>query len=142
LERKQTPSTIQQMKSYLGRTIILVSDYKKAFNFYRKNFGFSAIFDYTTSDGERYLHIGTDPQNSCGIWFLEAKTDEQKSHVGKQTGGLPLLVIYTTSLEGQYDKLKANDVKIVKEPEEQAQFKYFHCHDLYGNELIITELKD
>lgn len=130
------------MKSYLGRTIILVKDYGEAFRFYKKNFGFGAIFDYTTEAGDRYLHIGTDPQDSCGIWFLEAQTDEQKQRVGNQTAGMPTMVIYTTSLEEQYDKLKANEVQIVKEPVRQAQFKYLHCLDLYGNELIITELVD
>ncbi|MFZ6051406.1 VOC family protein [Halocola ammonii] len=130
------------MKSYLGRTIILVHDYQEAFNFYRKCFGFNAIFDYTTTDGNRYLHIGTDPQDSCGIWFLKAQSEEQKARVGNQTAGMPLMVIYTTDLDELYEKLKKYNVEIVDDPKEQAQFKYFHCLDLYGNELILTELKD
>jgi len=44
------------------------------------------------------------------------------------------MVIYTTSLEELFQKLKTNGVKITVEPVITPGYKFLHCHDLYGNE--------
>lgn len=130
------------MKNYLGRIIILVNDYEEASNFYEQNFGFKRIFDVTTDVGQRFLHIGTDTVNSLGIWFLKADSKEQKERVGRQTAGQPTMVIYTTSIEEQYQKLKDNNVMIKVAPVLTPEYKFLHCLDLYGNEIVVVEIKD
>jgi predicted enzyme related to lactoylglutathione lyase len=126
--------------NYLGRVIILVHDYDEAFAFYEQSFGFKKIVDYTTQNGQRFLHIGGDPKNETGIWFLKADTPEQRSHVGNQTGGQPTLVIYTSSLETLRQDLERQGVKIKVEPVVTQDYKFFHCYDLYGNEIIVVQL--
>lgn len=128
------------MKNHLGRLILLVEDYEPALQFYQKNFEFETLFDITTSVGQRFLHIGTNSTNAMGIWFLKAEGKEQKERIGKQTAGQPTLVIYTTSLSELYDKLKHNNVRIKMEPVLTPQYNFFHCYDLYGNEIVVVEL--
>ena len=130
------------MKNYLGRVILLVDDYEKASQFYEENFGFVRLFDVTTDVGQRFLHIGSEPLDSLGIWFLKAEGKEQKARIGNQTAGQPTLVIYTTDLDQQYAKMKSNGVKIKVEPVKTPEYSFFHCYDSMGNELIVTELKD
>ena len=129
------------MKNYLGRIILLVNDYEQAASFYDNNFGFTKIYDVTTDVGQRFLHMGTDPFDALGIWFLKADSKEQKERVGNQTSGQPTIVIYTTSLEALFQKLKSNHVKIKVEPVLTPEYKFFHCLDLYGNEIVVVEVK-
>lgn len=129
------------MKNYLGRIILLIEDYEAAASFYEKNFGFKKMFDVTTDVGQRFLHMGSDPLDTLGIWFLKADTKEQKERIGNQTSGQPTMVIYTTSLEELFQKLKENNVKIKIEPVLTPDYKFFHCFDLYGNEIVVVEIK-
>ena len=130
------------MKNYLGRIIVLIEDYEKAALFYEKNFGFKKMFDVTTDVGQRFLHMGNDPLDTLGIWFLKADTREQKERIGNQTGGQPTMVIYTTALEEQYRKLKENNVKIKIDPVLTPGYNFLHCLDLYGNEIVVVEIKE
>lgn len=129
------------MKNYLGRIILLIDDYEKAASFYEKNFGFTKISDVTTDVGQRFLHIGTDSLHSLGIWFLKAESKEQRERIGNQTSGQPTMVIYTTSLQELFQKLKTNHVKIKVEPVITPEYKFFHCFDLYGNEIVVVEIE-
>ncbi len=128
------------MKTTLGRTILLVKNYDEAFAFYEKNFFCKKIYDETTSNGQRFLHVGFTEQDSMGIWFLQSDGDEQHETVGRQTAGQPTLVIYTDNCEQLYDHVKKNRVTIIENLVTTPESKFFHCKDLYGNRLTVVEL--
>lgn len=130
------------MKNYLGRIVLLVNDYDEAAQFYADNFGFTPIFDTTTHVGQRFLHMGAEPLDSLGIWFLKAEGKQQKERVGRQTAEQPAMVIYTTNLDKLYQQLLNNDVKIKTPPVKTPEYKFLHCYDLYDNEIVVVELKD
>lgn len=130
------------MKNYLGRIVLLVKDYEEATTFYENNFGFKKMFDVTTDVGQRILHIGTDPMDSLGIWFLKADSKQQQASIGNQTAGQPAMIIYTTSIEELHEKLKRNSVKITVAPVTTPEYKFFHCCDLYGNEIVVVEITE
>lgn len=128
------------MKTRLGRTIILVEDYDKAFAFYEKNFFCKKIFDQTTPEGKRYLHISFSKDKDVGIWFLKTESGEESRAVGRQTAGHPTLVIYTKQIEELYQHVKQNGVHILEPLTATSAAKFFHCLDLYGNRLTVVEL--
>src|SRR3989339_1876509 len=123
------------MKIRLGRVIILVEDYDKAFEFYEKNFFCKKLYEATTPDGQRFLHISFSDDDGIGIWFLKADSLEQKDNIGKQTAGQPTIVIYTDDVEELYRHLQNNGVKIIEELVSTSESKFFHCLDLYGNRI-------
>lgn len=128
------------MENNIGRIVLLVNDYDEAFSFYQKNFGFKKLFDQTTETGQRLLHAGP-AENATGIWFLKPEGHEQAGFVGKQTAGQPAIVIYTSSITELYDRLRSNGTRIKSAPVISPAYKYFHCLDLYGNEIVIVELE-
>lgn len=130
------------MKNQLGRIVLLIEDYEKSADFYETNFGFKRLFDETTDAGQRFLHIGSGPHDSSGIWFLKADTQSQKERIGNQTGGQPTMVIYTTHIDVLYDRLKRNKVKLKTEIIKMSGYAFFHCYDVDGNEIIVTELNE
>lgn len=129
------------MKNRIGRMVILVDDYDEALLFYQKNFGFDVLHDVKTDVGQRFLHVGSGEPDAAGIWFLKAEGKDQKQHIGSQTAGHPAMVIYTTELTSQYDHLKKNDVRLKTGPVVTPEYSFFHCFDLYGNEIVVVELK-
>lgn len=129
-----------QIENHIGRIVILVSDYEAALSFYQKNFNCKILVDYKTGDGQRFLHVGFDTEEAIAIWFLKVDAEDPGQIVGKQTGGQPTFVIYTNALNLQYQKLLNNGVTIKRKPVYTDAFSFFHCYDLYGNEIIVTEL--
>ena len=128
------------MHNYIGRMILLVDDYEEASNFYEKNFSFKKIHDITTDTGQRFLQIGTEDPNSCALWFLKADGQSQKDTIGKQTSGQPAMVIYTDAFDQLYQRILDNQVAVTVKPVNTPGYQYFHCLDLYGNEIIIINL--
>ena len=129
------------MNISLGRLILLVKDYEEAFDFYSRVLNCHKIFDKTAENGQRFLHIGFGDTSDTGLWLLKAESDEQLRRVGNQTGGQPLLVLYTDHFEKSLEQLKREKVTIHKQPEEQDDFKFLHFLDLYGNEIVLVEMK-
>jgi predicted enzyme related to lactoylglutathione lyase len=128
------------MKTKLGRAVILVDDYDKAFDFYESNFFCRKIFDSTAQGGQRLLHIAFSDDDNAGVWFLLAEGDDQKKRIGKQTVGQPTLVIYTDDIEELYYHVQQNGVHIIQPLAMARDSKFFHCLDLYGNRLTIVEV--
>lgn len=126
-------------KISLGRTIVLVKDYDEAYNFYHRVFGCHKIYDDTAPDGQRYLHVGFGGVENTGIWFLKVSS-ESESKVGNQTGGEPLLVLYTDDIFPLFDHLIGEGVEITEEIVISPKSKFFHCRDLYGNRIVVVEL--
>ncbi|MBS1517909.1 MAG: VOC family protein [Bacteroidetes bacterium] len=128
------------MKVDLGRSVILVDDYDEAFEFYKNNFGCKKFFDITNDEGERFLHICFDSETRAGLWFMKAETEEQKKALGKQTGGMPVLVLYTDDFEVLTEKIKENGVEFTSKAEITDEYKSVTLNDLYGNEIVIVQL--
>jgi len=128
------------MQTKLGRAIILVDDYDKAFEFYESNFGCQKLFDSTSPSGQRLLHVAFSDDDNVGVWFLKASDDEQKEKLGKQTAGQPTLVIYTNDVESLYYHVQGNGVRVIEPLANARDSKFFHCLDLYGNRLTVVEL--
>ncbi|AYB32157.1 bleomycin resistance protein [Chryseolinea soli] len=134
-------TTLQAMKISLGRMVILVEDYDEALLFYKNVLNARVLHDDITPHGQRYLHIGFDEADTSGIWFLKAENPREQSRVGKQTDGQPAFVLYTESLDVVYKRLLEHAVQIVKEPVVMADYQFLHFRDLYGNEIIVVQMK-
>jgi predicted enzyme related to lactoylglutathione lyase len=128
------------VQTKLGRAVLLVDDYDKAFAFYEKNFFCTKLFDVTSPNGQRFLHVSFSDNENIGVWFLKGENELQKKLVGNQTGGQPTLVIYTDDIERLFAHVQSNGVTITENLVRRGESKFFHCLDLYGNRLTIVEL--
>jgi catechol 2,3-dioxygenase-like lactoylglutathione lyase family enzyme len=128
------------MQNTLGRIVLLVKDYDEARSFYENALGFSVIFETTTPDGQRFLHMAPQPDATTGIWFFQAHTPEALQLIGNQTGGHPTFVLYTDAFDTFHQQLISNQVHIKTTPQTTPAYKFLHFLDLYGNEIILVQL--
>jgi len=129
------------MFTHLGRMILLVKDYDEALAFYVEKLGFEKLYDQTISEEQRYVHVGVPAQADVGLWMLKAGAGE-KSLVGRQAGSQPLFVLYTDDCMKTYKTLKPRGVEFLYEPEDTEGDVHVHFKDLYGNQIVLVELKD
>lgn len=125
----------------LGRFVLLVHDYDEARHFYCDKLGFEVIFDEETPEGQRFLHVGLPDQDSIGIWFMEPTSDEELIRVGKQTGRQPAMVLYTDDCRKESDRLMKQGIRFRRKPYESPEHISAHFEDVYGNEIILVQLK-
>ena len=123
----------------LGRLVVLVRDYDEALAFYRAAFGATVIFDAPIASGGRYLHLGFGGTPGVGVWLMRA-SDGDAGRVGKQTGGEPMAVFYTTDVRAALGRAEAAGAAVVR-PLQAADGAHFtHVADLYGNVFLLVEL--
>ncbi|MGY4691121.1 VOC family protein [Salibacterium sp. K-3] len=124
----------------LGRIVLLVEDYEKAWTFYRDAFGFEKTVDMMEG-GQRFLHIGLPGQKEIGIWFLQAVSEKEKQHVGNQTSRQPALVLYTDDFDQTCRDAAKAGAELFEEDAETDAHRSIHMKDLYGNIIILVYLK-
>ncbi|MER7708456.1 VOC family protein [Kitasatospora sp. NPDC097605] len=123
----------------IGRTVVVVEDADAALGFYRDGLGFSVLFDGDL-DGYRLLHVGPAGGDGPGLWLMPAESAEARAAVGRQTGGMPLLVLHTDDLDRVAARLAELGVPARAGAPDGGPGRSLHFRDLYGNELIAAQL--
>ncbi|HYD59492.1 MAG TPA: VOC family protein [Noviherbaspirillum sp.] len=128
----------------LGRLVVLVRDYDAALDFYSTAFGARVLFDAPSPTGDRYLHVGFgaeagQPDARTGIWLLRA-TGSDLELVGRQAGGQPLAVFYTTDVRAAVERVAAAGGRVVRPVVTADGASFAHVTDLYGNEFVLVQL--
>ncbi len=124
--------------SAIGRMVVLVDDPDEALVFYRDVLGFAVLHDYLAG-GYRFLHIGLPGQEGVGLWLMPITSEQQRGLVGRQTGGQPLLVLYTADLDVVAKRLREHGVRVWDEREDPGS-RSLHFADLYGNVIVVAQL--
>ncbi|MFB7470371.1 VOC family protein [Kitasatospora sp. NPDC056184] len=123
----------------IGRTVVLVEDAEAALAFYRDGLGFTVLFDGDL-DGYRLLHVGPAGGAGAGLWLMPAESADARAVVGRQTGGMPLLVLHTDDLDRVAARLARLGVPTRPGVPDGGPGRSLHFRDLYGNELIAAQL--
>ena len=127
------------MKQYISKLAIVVKDYDEAIEFYAKKLNFELVEDTKLSDTKRWVVMKPPGSEGCGILLAKAANEEQLKAVGNQTGGRVFLFLFTDDIKRDYENLKANDIKIVRELTKQEYGTVAVFADLYGNLWDLIE---
>jgi catechol 2,3-dioxygenase-like lactoylglutathione lyase family enzyme len=126
------------MKQQLFQLSLLVHDYDEAIDFYTQKLKFDLLEDTILSIEKRWVRIA--PKGSeMSLLLAKASNDEQKKHVGNQTGGRVFLFLHTDNLDRDCQNLIEQEIKIVRMPSEEVFGKVLVFADLYGNLWDLIE---
>lgn len=120
------------MKQSLVHVAVVVDDYDRAINHYTRQLGFHLTEDTRLSETKRWVLV-TPPGSACSLLLAQASTEEQRLHIGNQTGGRVFLFLHTDSFDDDYERLHKQQVEIVREASLEPHGKVAVFKDLYGN---------
>jgi catechol 2,3-dioxygenase-like lactoylglutathione lyase family enzyme len=120
---------------------LVVDDYDDAIEFYTKKLNFILLDDTPQSETKRWVLVKPPGEGSCALLLAKAANDVQKTRVGNQTGGRVFLFLSTDDFRRDYNKMKADDIKFIRDPKEEVYGTVAVFEDLYGNLWDLIQFK-
>jgi len=117
---------------------LLVNNYDEAIKFYRDILWFELLEDAAFGDS-RWITLALPNQKDLTIALELAKIDDDLALVGKQGGSFAFLGMDTKDCMGDYNRLKALNVKFHGEPTSGPWGTGVLFEDLYGNKIFMSE---
>lgn len=121
------------MKQRIALISLMVDDYDEAIDFYTRKLSFILLEDTSLSDTKRWVVVAPQGSEECALLLAKASTEEQRSFVGNQSGGRVFLFLWTDNFWRDYENLIDNQIRIVREPLQEAYGTVAVFADLYGN---------
>lgn len=129
------------MKQHLGALALLVADYDEAIAWYTRALGFELIEDTDMGEGKRWVLLAPSGSRETRLLLAKAKSDEQVSRIGNQTGGRVFLLLNTDDFQRDWQRMRAEGVRFREEPRHETYGTVAVFEDLYGNGWDLLELR-
>ncbi len=129
------------MTQKIANIVLLVNDYDEAIEFYTQRLGFTLIEDTKMSETKRWVIVSPPGATESRLLLAKAKNEAQQMRVGDQAGQRVFLFLHTDDFWRDYNKMKENEVKIVREASEEVYGTVAVFEDLYGNLWDLVEPK-
>ena len=119
--------------SALTLTSLVVHDYDEAIAFFTAALGFELRADEDRGAGKRWVVVAPPGTRGGGLLLAKAANDEQRAHVGNQTGGRVFLFLEVDDFEAAYARLQAHGARFTEQPRHEEYGTVVVFLDLYGN---------
>jgi len=129
------------MNRKIAQIALIVKDYDEAINFYVHKLKFKLIEDTIIDKNKRWVLVSPDIENSSSILLAKADSENQSKFIGNQAGGRVFLFLHTNNFEKEFQNLKDNNIKIVRDPVIEQYGTVLVFEDLYGNLWDLIEPK-
>lgn len=130
------------MNQRLALVSLVVREYDEAIEFFVGKLGFKLEEDVFIADqNKRWVVVKPPGAGECKLLLAKASNDEQKSHIGNQTGGRVFLFLYTDDFTRDYETYKSRGVIFVRGPKEEPYGIVAVFEDLYGNQWDLLQPK-
>ena len=126
----------------IGHLTLVVSNYDDAIAYYTQKLGFRLIEDLKLTEEKRWVTVAPEGSEGAGLLLAKAANEEQKAHIGNQTGGRVFLFLYTRNFWETYENLKSQNVDFLEEPRLESYGWVVVFRDLYGNKWDLLEDKN
>jgi catechol 2,3-dioxygenase-like lactoylglutathione lyase family enzyme len=131
------------MKQSIAHIAIVVRDYDEALDFYLNKLHFSLVEDtYQREQDKRWVVVS--PPGSAGTTLLLAKASksEQEPFVGDQAGGRVFLFLKTDDFWRDYEAMRAEGIRFIREPKKADYGTVAVFADLYGNLWDLVQFNE
>ncbi len=121
------------MSRTLASVSLLVHDYDEAIEFFTRALRFHLIEDTPMTPEKRWVVVAPQQASGASLLLARAANEEQRLHVGNQTGGRVFLFLHTDHFWDDYAHMKAQGVRFTEEPRREEYGTVVVFLDLYGN---------
>ena len=116
---------------HLAHVALLINDYDVAIDWLSRCLDFR-VHEDTATEGKRWVTM-TPSGGGCIFVLSRVKNVAQSSGVGKQFAGRVGFFLHTECFDRAEDRLRQNQVQIIREPEDQPHGRVLVFQDLWGN---------
>lgn len=128
------------MKQSIIHVALVVRDYDEAIAFFCEKLHFELQEDsYQPEQDKRWVVVAPPGSSGTTILLARATNAEEASRIGAQTGGRVFLFLQTDDFQRDYEGMRANGVKFVREPKVEPYGTVAVFEDLYGNRWDLIE---
>jgi|ERR1700754_712732 len=129
------------MKQSIVHVALVVQDYDEAIAFYTQKLRFTLVEDtYQPEQEKRWVVIAPPGSTGTSLLLARASNAEQRPFVGNQAGGRVFLFLNTDDFWRDYERMRAEGVRFVRDPQEQPYGMVAVFEDLYGNRWDLLQL--
>lgn len=122
------------MKQTIVHVTLVVRDYDEAIAFYTRKLGFTLLEDtYQPAQDKRWVVVAPPGEGGTNLLLARAATPEQAAFIGNQAGGRVFLFLRTDDFWRDYNRMVAEGIVFVREPQEAEYGTVAVFRDLYGN---------
>jgi catechol 2,3-dioxygenase-like lactoylglutathione lyase family enzyme len=128
--------------SHLGLVTIVVDDYDRAIRHFVDGLGFSLVEDVPQGD-KRWVVVappGSEREPmSTHLLLAEATSDDQRAHIGDQTGHRVSFFLHTDDFDRDHSRFARSGVEFEEEPRDEVYGRVAVFRDLFGNRWDLIE---
>lgn len=129
------------MKQAIIHVALVVRDYDEAIAFYTGKLGFELIEDsYQPEQDKRWVVVAPPGGSGATLLLARASNEQQQAFIGNQSGGRVFLFLQTDDFQRDYQRLREQGVRFVREPLRQDYGQVAVFEDLYGNRWDLLEM--
>ncbi|AVV84657.1 MULTISPECIES: VOC family protein [Shewanella] len=129
------------MKQALVHIALVVRDYDEAIDFYVNKLKFELVEDsYQAEQDKRWVVVAPPGSKGASILLARASKPEQFDFIGNQAGGRVFLFLNTDDFWRDYQRMVADGIHFIREPQEQDYGTVAVFEDLYGNLWDLLQL--
>lgn len=121
------------MKQHLSTVALVVRDYDEAIRYFTEKLTFDLVEDTPLSGEKRWVVVRPHGSNGLNLLLARATSEEQRAHVGNQTGGRVFLFLETDDFERDYRVMRERGITFIEEPRHEPYGTVVQFEDLYGN---------
>jgi catechol 2,3-dioxygenase-like lactoylglutathione lyase family enzyme len=123
----------------LHAVTVVVDDYDAAIEHYVSDLGFHLVEDTGLGHGKRWVRVAPDPAGETSLLLAVASTPEQRSVLGRQTGGRVGFFLHTDDFAAHHAHLVERGVRMTEEPRREPYGTVVVFADRYGNLWDLIE---
>jgi len=113
---------------------LVVRDYDEAIAFFCGKLKFSLLEDtYQPEQDKRWVVVAPPGSQGTSLLLARASKPEQVARIGDQTGGRVFLFLSTDDFWRDYNAMRAEGIRFVREPREESYGIVSVFEDLHGN---------
>lgn len=129
------------MKQALVHIALVVRDYDEVIDFYVNKLKFELVEDsYQAEQDKRWVVVAPPGSKGASILLARASKPEQFDFIGNQAGGRVFLFLNTDDFWRDYQRMVADGIHFIREPQEQDYGTVAVFEDLYGNLWDLLQL--
>lgn len=127
------------MKQQIVGIALVVADYDEAIEYFTQKLDFELVEDTPMGGGKRWVRVGPRGSQHFRLLLAKAVNDDQKAHIGNQTGGRVFLFLHTDDVERDFELWSRRGVSFLEKPRQEVYGKVVVFEDLYGNKWDLIQ---